>query len=259
MGFFSLKAECGCCGKECSLNRFKIKKSNAWLCPECLKEAGGLGKIDVSKMTIEDISEIIKRKRIASSERGLNGKYPSTAKEMYMYAKDNGYGNGFTDSLGIKHFQVIEDSLLPGEYVLMTFIGLHNYISATKHDNNFAYAITNKRIIMAQKNIIAGEKIHTIYLDNLNDISFKSGIALGVMTIDTTKEVFNVGLDKISAKAINEKAHSVIDEIMKSKKITQHVHETSSADEILRFKQLLDSGIITEEEFSKKKKQLLGL
>ncbi|AFK87415.1 MULTISPECIES: SHOCT domain-containing protein [Thermoanaerobacterium] len=34
---------------------------------------------------------------------------------------------------------------------------------------------------------------------------------------------------------------------------------TSAADEIKKFKELLDEGIITEEEFNQKKKQLLGL
>ncbi len=33
----------------------------------------------------------------------------------------------------------------------------------------------------------------------------------------------------------------------------------SNADEIVRFKELLDAGIITREEFEAKKKQLLGL
>lgn len=33
----------------------------------------------------------------------------------------------------------------------------------------------------------------------------------------------------------------------------------SAADEILKFKQLMDAGIITEQEFEAKKKQLLGL
>ena len=33
----------------------------------------------------------------------------------------------------------------------------------------------------------------------------------------------------------------------------------SSADELLKFKQLLDSGVITQDEFDAKKKQLLGL
>ena len=33
----------------------------------------------------------------------------------------------------------------------------------------------------------------------------------------------------------------------------------SAADEILKYKKLLDQGILTEEEFNQKKKQLLGL
>ncbi len=35
--------------------------------------------------------------------------------------------------------------------------------------------------------------------------------------------------------------------------------ETSNADELKKYKDLLDSGVITEEEFEQKKKQLLGL
>lgn len=39
-----------------------------------------------------------------------------------------------------------------------------------------------------------------------------------------------------------------------------HSNEShSSADEILKYKELLDSGVITQEEFDAKKKQLLGL
>ena len=37
------------------------------------------------------------------------------------------------------------------------------------------------------------------------------------------------------------------------------VQEVSSADELKKFKDLLDNGIITQEEFDAKKKQLLGL
>ena len=37
------------------------------------------------------------------------------------------------------------------------------------------------------------------------------------------------------------------------------VQQTSAADEIKKFKELLDMGVITQEEFDAKKKQLLGL
>ena len=39
----------------------------------------------------------------------------------------------------------------------------------------------------------------------------------------------------------------------------QVVQTLSPADELLKYKQLLDSGVITQEEFDAKKKQLLGL
>lgn len=35
--------------------------------------------------------------------------------------------------------------------------------------------------------------------------------------------------------------------------------QPSAADEIIKFKQLLDAGILTQEEFDAKKKQLLGI
>jgi predicted Zn-dependent peptidase len=37
------------------------------------------------------------------------------------------------------------------------------------------------------------------------------------------------------------------------------IQQNSSADEILKYKNLLDMGVITQEEFEQKKKQLLGL
>ncbi len=39
MGFFDRKVICGVCDKEVGLNRYKLKKSDAWICPKCLKEA----------------------------------------------------------------------------------------------------------------------------------------------------------------------------------------------------------------------------
>lgn len=38
-----------------------------------------------------------------------------------------------------------------------------------------------------------------------------------------------------------------------------NIQQISSADELKKFKELLDSGIITQEEFDAKKKQILGL
>jgi len=163
--------------------------------------------------------------------------------------------------MGVKHFKVLQDNLIRGEKVLMTFIGLHNYQSPTKHDNNYAYAITNKRILFGQKSV-TGEKFKAVNHEKINDISFEKGMIFGVLTIDTPQEKFKIALDSASASSINNAIHEVLDNLKGSnaqERIPQPTANTSIAEEILKFKELLDSGVITEEEFEAKKKQLLGL
>lgn len=74
-----------------------------------------------------------------------------TAVEMYQYCVNNNYGKGISKSWCEKHFNVIAKNLNPNEEVLMTFMGLNDFISMTKHNGNWAYAITNQRILVGQK------------------------------------------------------------------------------------------------------------
>jgi len=186
-----------------------------------------------------------------------------TSSDMYQYCIDNNYGQGMSKSWGLKHFQLIENSISTDEKILMCFIGLHNYISMSKHDFNFAYAITNKRVIMAQKKIV-GEIIQTVSLKNLNDITLVTGMSMGTITIDTIKETFNIGVDKSSARSINDKIHELLLQVQDSKTNStvyqKNLEPTYSvADEILKFKNLLDLGAISQEEFDLKKKQILSV
>ena len=182
-----------------------------------------------------------------------------TAKKMYQFCIDNNYGSGMTKNWAIKHFTLIEQALAADEDVLMCFIGLHNYRSATNHDSNYAYAITNKRIIMAQKRMI-GQTFQTVDIDNLNDITMSTGMLMGIVTIDTIKEHFNVAVEKSQAMSINKSIHDVLFSIKQKKKSAENVkvQHTSAADEILKFKGLYDLGVITRAEFEKKKKELLS-
>ena len=54
---------------------------------------------------------------------------------------------------------------------------------------------------------------------------------------------------------------NIADQVKSSAEAAQHEapRNVSAADEIVKFKQLLDNGIISQEEFDAKKKQLLGL
>lgn len=136
-------------------------------------------------------------------------------------------------------------------------LGFHNYISSLKNDGNFAYAITNKRILMAQKKVI-GQIFQTVDVDNLNDITMTTGLFTGIITIDTMKERFNIAVDKQAAQRINDAIHNVLLSVKQQKKALATSHPSNSvADELLKLKSLLDMGAITQEEFDKKKAELL--
>ena len=286
MEFFNKKVICEICGKEIGLNRYKIRKSNTWVCPDCLKAAGGPFHVDVSKTTIEEIKDRIsrypqesiekqeklmiekgqKQQEIDKEKEMEKQKLESlqTAEGMYEYCTRNGFGSGLTKKWGIKHFKIIEENLMPDEKVLMVFMGLHNYVPASKttqsqNDGNYAYAVTNKRFMMAQQELV-GQNFQSVSKDNVNDISFQSGWLTGILTIDTYKETFNVYLDRDSAKNIGMELHKILDQLKsKTTPDVSTVAAPSSADEIKKFKELLDSGAITQEEYDAKKKQLLGL
>lgn len=53
--------------------------------------------------------------------------------------------------------------------------------------------------------------------------------------------------------------YAVASELLTKNSIKNSSDETSNAEEIKKYKELLDCGAITKEEFEKKKKQLLGL
>lgn len=138
-----------------------------------------------------------------------------TAEEMYGFCTSCGLGSGNMKSWDLKHFGLIEDMLDTNEHVFTAFEGLHNFKSMTQHDKNFAYVITSKRIIMAQKRAI-GSVVQTVSLNNINDITFQKKLVMGIITVDTIKETFNVAADYETASRIHKSIQSALDMARKS-------------------------------------------
>ena len=84
-----------------------------------------------------------------------------------------------------------------------------------------------------------------------------TGMLLGTVTINTMGTIFNVGINKQAVQAVSDRLHSLLAELQGGGEKTAPA--SSAADEILKYKELLDLGAITQEEFDAKKKQLLGL
>ncbi|MCM1505729.1 MAG: SHOCT domain-containing protein [Ruminococcus flavefaciens] len=116
-----------------------------------------------------------------------------------------------------------------------------------------------------------GEK--TLFYDDFTSVEFKSikFLSSGYIQFNVPghKQSKDPSTDEysflINEKSIEPKARMLYDKILENKKKAKSsgnmtiVNQVSSADEILKLKQLLDAGVLTQEEFDAKKKQLLGL
>ena len=121
-------------------------------------------------------------------------------------------------------------------------------------------------------NVSDGEK--TIYYRDCIGVQFKqSGLQIGYLQLETASGIMNKMQNNffnentftfdLSVQS-NEKMIEVADYVKNKVEETkngggQTVKNVSAADEIKKFKELLDMDIITQEEFDAKKKQLLGL
>ena len=128
-------------------------------------------------------------------------------------------------------------------------IGLIFAIGWSKSD----FTVTNTRVF----GVASFGKRVDLPLDSISAVGTSSMLGIDVGTSS----------GKIKFKFIqnNKEIHKVIGDLLINRQnkstetiIKQEVHQ-SNADELKKYKDLLDSGVITQEEFDEKKKQLLGL
>lgn len=123
-------------------------------------------------------------------------------------------------------------------------------------------------------NATDGEK--TIYYKDCVGVQFKkSGFTIGYLQLETSassmnnhgsnffgENSFTFEPGQVSNEKMEEVANYIkgkIDEIKSRGENPAVIAQVSVADEIKKFKELLDLGVITQEEFDTKKKQLLGM
>lgn len=113
---------------------------------------------------------------------------------------------------------------------------------------------TNKRIIFLDKGMLFGVNQIEIPLSKVNAVKYKKGLFVGEIEIWDGASMFRV--KSVLKKTLIPFINAVNNSIEEMKK-TQKSPKLSVADEIMKFKRLLDEGAITQEEFDKKKKELL--
>lgn len=115
-----------------------------------------------------------------------------------------------------QHCKIIDKHLNPGEEVLYAF-------AAQKNNNPFdivttcVVALTNKRIMIAQKRVIFGYFFTSITPDLYNDLKVSMGIIWGKVYVDTVKEL--VVFSNIQRGALSEIETFITDYMIKEKKL----------------------------------------
>lgn len=113
------------------------------------------------------------------------------------------------------HAKVIDKHLNPEEKVSYAFCAQKGF-SSFDIFNTYGVAITNKRIIIAQKRLLFGYLFISVTPDLFNDLSIKTGIIWGKACIDTAKEV--IVLSNLSKSSVDEIETNITEFMMAEKK-----------------------------------------
>lgn len=124
-----------------------------------------------------------------------------TAEEMLDYCTKYNMGSGRFKAWDLKHLKLIEDAVEPDEAILTVFIGVHDYHSFWGINNSYAYAITSKRFLMAQKKAI-GSVLDSMPLESVH-FSCSSETHIGVITVVLLGRTFKIAVSKDSLTNID--------------------------------------------------------
>lgn len=263
MGFFDAKVICAVCNKETGLNRYRIANKE-WICPSCFKDAGfkKVGVMDkpIQKMTVEDVRNAIKAKKENDDE--LSTFNPTKKISTFVEFDDNQKKwlilspiLGKRDKSKVYNYSDIADFELLEDGESISQGGLGRALAGGAlfgGTGAIVGGVTGKR---KNKSICNSLKIKVTLKDINNPVVY-----ITFLNSKTKKDSF---VYKTFYKDAQE-CLSVLQLICNSQETSSNSDQSNTtiesvADEIKKFKNLLDEGILTQEEFDAKKKELLGL
>ena len=177
-----------------------------------------------------------------------------TAKEYIIcryeyYENFNKYKSNYIDKnsykydMEISYLPLLLNILIP--FLFLTYLWLRSYSLTITDMRVYGKVAWGKRVDLPVDSISA---IATIKLFNGVSVSTSSG-KISFLVIKNSNEIYTV-MNNLLIERQQEKSNATTIET---------VHKSDEADQLKKYKDLLDSGVITQEEFDAKEKQLLGL
>ncbi|WP_461241170.1 PH domain-containing protein [Paucilactobacillus sp. N302-9] len=130
--------------------------------------------------------------------------------------------------------------------------------------NTILMVCTDTRILFIDKGLVYGIKSTEIPLDMVNSVNYSKGMLFGDISIVngavTTKvENVNKATAPIMVDAVKQARTDFMNKKQQPAQPQPVQSQTSVVDELRELKGLVDEGILTQEEFDAKKKQILGI
>jgi len=159
---------------------------------------------------------------------------------------------GLSTFLSKGDFKVIASMISEGES-----LGVGAYV---KYGDAHGHLVaTDSRLIWVNKSMFSTNS-EVLYYKKVSHIEYKGGLMSGSIKLTVGKKIYEFGdMPKERAKMfvtyVNEQINNP-----QSKKVNETTTKPNNTyDDLEKLAKLKDQGIITEEEFNKKKKQILGI
>lgn len=244
------KKECALCGKNIGLLTMKATLSDGFICADCLKQAGISMLGNAQAYTCSSAKELINR-RIPIIDSFKATKKIASYLQIDENNKSFKIGHDIFEFSNLLSYELLED----GQSI--TKGGLGRAVAGGILFGGIGAIVGGVTGGKKSKGICNSMKLRVTLKNAHTDTTYITFIAS-----ETKTKSFIYQTAQSNAQSCIS-ALEIIADLNKAENTSTPVVEENSgisaADEILKFKQLLDTGVITQEEFDAKKSQLLGL
>ena len=260
MGLFT-KDECAVCGGATSyFSRMKLKDGE-WLCGSCIEKAHctpGFNKSVLLSCTVEEVKERIKQvQKDKETDRKRHEAFKLTSEysnimfddvHKWFAAPVDGRNAKFEDRHIFAYEEIISFELLED--------------GSAVYSGGLGKAVVGG-LLFGTAGAIAGgtskkatETCTSLQVKIVTTNRDYPSVFINFISSETKTSSITYTIEMESAQNVLSKLSTICKEMEQKK---EQIPSFSVADEILKFKNLMDQGIITKEEFEAKKKQLLAL
>lgn len=178
---------------------------------------------------------------------------PEKMADIIQQLKESGFSDAYMTG---REILKLPELIQPDETIKFATSGFYD-----TNTSSVLIVVTNKRILLENKKIFFGSQNTEIPLEMVNDISYNSGLVMAKVSITSGTKEHKVS--QITKKVVAQLVDTIRQQTELAKNRNNQPQSQPQApntvEQLKGLKELLDSGILTQEEFDAKKKQILGI